>query len=331
MIRPLIIAFVVAALLRPLAGAEPAYHVVGRYDLGAGGESGGLRVDADARRIYVAHDNRLEVIDADSGKKVGAIPLSGQARGLALVAESKRGFCSDDTGALSTIDLEKLQLIKTVKLSGQPLGAVEYDPASKHVFVVGTGDGSLSAIDPATGEKLSAVTLGGKLTQIVANGYGWLFAAIQDQNLIRVVETASLKPLGDFPTGAGRNPLSLAIEPITKRLFVGCANGKFVIIDSDIGFPFITLSAGTGVSGIVCDRSEQTPPKGDPKWKGRVLFVSEDGALSVVRMISPVKWVLNGSTTVTPGAHAIAFDAKTNRAFIPAVEGGTLKLLVVGP
>jgi len=58
--------------------------------------------------------------------------------------------------------------------------------------------------------------------------------------------------------------------------------------------------------------------------------VTADGVLSVVRMVSPVKWAFNGKTPALPGAHSIVFDPKTNRAFIPAVNSGALELLVVG-
>jgi hypothetical protein len=49
-----------------------SYRIIAQYPIG-GNDTGYdyLRVDAAKRRVFVAHANRVEVLDADSGKKVG--------------------------------------------------------------------------------------------------------------------------------------------------------------------------------------------------------------------------------------------------------------------
>lgn len=326
-----IIAFVLLCLFAaagPARAADLAYRVVSRYSVGGSADFGGVRVDSEARRIYVAHGDGVEVLNADSGEKIGTIAVRG-ARDIALAPEFKRGFISGGD-SITSFDLESLKVVKTIKSTGQAPSAVAYDTSSKRIFAANSGSGDLTVIDPASGEVVSTVAVGGKLQGLASNGYGWLFASAEDRNVIHVVDTKSLKPLGDFKVAPGKGPTGLAIEPVTKRLFVGCDNGKLVVIDSDVGMVFTTLPFGPGPSGIICDRSEEPPPKGQAKWKGRVLAVASDGTLDIVKMASPVKWPLDGKTTTAPGAHSIAFDPKTNRAFVPAAPSGALELLVVG-
>jgi len=54
------------------APEEPAYHVAARYEVG-GSETGydHLRVDASNRRLFVAHGTRIDVLDADTGARMG--------------------------------------------------------------------------------------------------------------------------------------------------------------------------------------------------------------------------------------------------------------------
>ena len=57
------------------ACATPAdYQIVARFKIG--GDTSGydyLRVDPAARRLYVSHGKRFEVLDADTGNKIGEI------------------------------------------------------------------------------------------------------------------------------------------------------------------------------------------------------------------------------------------------------------------
>ena len=71
--------FVLAGSLGLLSGgalAAPAhadYRVLHRHVLGGDQGWDYLAVDAAARRLYVSHGDAVEVLDADSGKRVGRL------------------------------------------------------------------------------------------------------------------------------------------------------------------------------------------------------------------------------------------------------------------
>ena len=102
-------ALLIAAAPVFLSAASADYQVVAHFKIGGEGSYDYLRVDPDARRIYVAHEKRFEVIDADSGKKIGEIAPTTRAHGVALAPEAGHGFASsgiDDT--ITMFDLKTL-------------------------------------------------------------------------------------------------------------------------------------------------------------------------------------------------------------------------------
>src|SRR2546430_8383739 len=71
-----------------------------------------LAVDEEARRLYVSHGTRVEVLDVDSGKLVGKIENTPGVHGIAVAPELGRGFVSNGQAATVTIfDLKTLKKI----------------------------------------------------------------------------------------------------------------------------------------------------------------------------------------------------------------------------
>src|ERR1700687_5708185 len=75
--------------------AAPAadYHVNTRFTIG-GPQKGYdyLRLDAATRRLFVAHESRVDVLDADSGAVVGAIEGTQGVHGIEVIPALNRGF-----------------------------------------------------------------------------------------------------------------------------------------------------------------------------------------------------------------------------------------------
>src|SRR5882724_5686271 len=57
-----------------------------------------LKVDESARRLYVSHGTRVDVLDVDSGEILGNIPTLG-VHGIAVAPHLGRGFISDGKAA----------------------------------------------------------------------------------------------------------------------------------------------------------------------------------------------------------------------------------------
>src|SRR4051812_17690494 len=134
---------VALSLATAAVAAAPEYKILNRYKVD--GEAGGfdyLRVDATARRLYIAHEKRVDVLDADTGARIGQVGPTTRAHGVALVPELNHGFATSGVDDLITMfDLKTLATLKQVKSPGTNPDAIEYDPESKHIFVGAHGSG----------------------------------------------------------------------------------------------------------------------------------------------------------------------------------------------
>ena len=80
------------------AGADAAradLGVTAHYPIGGEVRFDYLRVEPDARRLYVSHGDRVEVLDADTGKSVGSITGFKGLHGIAFDTNGKFGYASD--------------------------------------------------------------------------------------------------------------------------------------------------------------------------------------------------------------------------------------------
>src|ERR1700687_191816 len=69
------------------------YHLANKYTIGGDAGWDYVAIDPEARRVYVTHYMRIEVLDADTGKVVGQITDTPGVHGIALVRG--RGFTSN--------------------------------------------------------------------------------------------------------------------------------------------------------------------------------------------------------------------------------------------
>jgi len=109
-----------------------------------------LRVDPVNRHLFVAHTKLFDVLDIDTGKKVGEIKPTLRAHGVALVPDLNRGFASDgNANAIIIVDLKTLKTIATIPSTGKNPDGIEYDPDTKRLYVCNGSSGNVTIIDPA--------------------------------------------------------------------------------------------------------------------------------------------------------------------------------------
>src|SRR5438046_6615436 len=89
------IVFALALGMPAGAAAAPSYHLLHTWKLGGEGGWDYLKIDADARRLYISRGTKVVVIDADSGKPVGQIADTLGVHGIALAPEFGKGFTSN--------------------------------------------------------------------------------------------------------------------------------------------------------------------------------------------------------------------------------------------
>ena len=77
------------------AGRAADYRVTDRFPVGGDASRWDyLTVDPATRYLYVAHYTRFEVLDADTGRRVGEIAPANRAHGVVIVPGLNRGFAT---------------------------------------------------------------------------------------------------------------------------------------------------------------------------------------------------------------------------------------------
>jgi DNA-binding beta-propeller fold protein YncE len=309
-----------AAIFSPMCLAdEPAppasYHVAATYAVG-GAEHGYdyLRVDNASRRVFIAHGNRVEVLDADSGARLGEVPYIAGVHGIEIVGPLHRAFATSGTDReLVMFDPVTLQVLKRIKYLGVKPDALQYDPSSRLLFVANGGPtGDISVIDPATGAILDTIDVaGGKLEEIAFDGRGRGYVNDEQKSVIHVFDSKTRKPIANWPLAPAEGPTGLAIDRKHHRLFSACGNGLLAILDADTGKLLDTVAIGPEPDGAAFD----------PK-SGRVFTSNRDGTMTVLGERAPGKFVAVQTVNTASGARTLALDEKTGRLFLPAGQFG---------
>ena len=282
------------------------FRVVAHYPIGGDVRYDYLRVDPDMRRLYVSHATRVEVLDVDTGAKVGEVgPMRG-IHGIAVVPDLGRGFItagSDRTVVM--FDLRTLKIVKVITGLGVKPDAIEYDPQTRRVYVANGASGGITVIDPAKGEIAATVPIEGKLEGLAFDGRGRLFVNTEDKSIIQVVDTRTLRPLAAWPIAPVEGGTGLAIDAVHHRLFSAGGNKMLAVVDSDTGVLVATPEIGEDPDGDAFDPAN-----------GLIFTSNMTGTVTVLHEDSPGAYSVVQTVPTAFGARTIAFDPKTGRIFL---------------
>ncbi len=288
------------------------FRVVAHYPIGGDVRYDYLRVDPDMRRLYVSHATRVEVLDVDTGAKVGEVgPMRG-IHGIAVVPDLGRGFItagSDRTVVM--FDLRTLKIVKVITGLGVKPDAIEYDPQTRRVYVANGASGGITVIDPAKGEIAATVPIEGKLEGLAFDGRGRLFVNTEDKSIIQVVDTRTLRPLAAWPIAPVEGGTGLAIDAVHHRLFSAGGNQMLAVVDSDTGVLVATPEIGEDPDGDAFDPAN-----------GLIFTSNMTGTVTVLHEDSPGAYSVVQTVPTAFGARTIAFDPKTGRIFLATGKFG---------
>ena len=299
----------------PRSGASPApsspsgYHVTNKYMIGGDAGWDYIVVDPDTRRLYVTHYQKIEVLDADTGKPVGQITDTPGVHGIALVPKIGKGFTSNGKAdTVSVIDLKTLKHVAEIKAGKKP-DAITYDPGTDRVFVSNGESDDVTVIDATAGKVAGTIPVGGAPEYSAADGKGTVWVNLEDKNAFVTVDVKALKVTKTTPIAGCEEPASMAFDPANRRLFIGCKNQVLAVVDPEAGKVVKTLPIGEHVDATVFDAANH------------LIFASTgDGVLTIVRQDSPDAYTIVDNVKTMRGAKTLAFDSKTSKLFSSTVE-----------
>jgi len=305
----LLFAVSIGAAIGAAAPPEGGYHLIKKVTLGGEGFWDYLKVDSDARRLYISRGTHVMVVDADNYSVVGDIPDTQGVHGIAIAPEFGRGFTSNGRTANVTIfDLKTLKVLGTAATDQGP-DAIIYDPASKRVFTFNGRGGSATAIDAATGNVVGTIKLDGRPEFAVPDGKGHIYNNLEDKSMIVEIDSQALKVTQRWPLAPGEEPSGIAMDTEHRRLFSGCHNKMMAVVDADSGKVVATPPIGEGVDA-----------NGFDSGTGLAFSSNGDGTLTVVHAESPDKYTVVENVKTQRGARTMALDEKTHNVFLVTAE-----------
>lgn len=304
---------VAAVAATPPAGT--AYRMIARYPIG-GNDTGYdyLRVDAPTRHVFIAHANRVEVLNADTGQKLGEIAGMHGAHGIEIVESLDKGYITAGLDrAVIVFDRKTLKTLQVIKGLGVKPDAIQYDAETRRVFVVNGGStGDVTLIDPSNDTIVGTVDLqGAKLEQIGFDGHGQAFVNDEKKNVIHVFDTHSLKPTATWTLGGCEEPTGMAVDREHHRVFAACGNEKLAVLDTNDGHVVAVPAIGSDPDGAIFNPRTQ-----------QIFTSNRVGTLSVLHEVSPDRYETLQTLTTEPGARTLALDEKTDRIFMPTARVG---------
>ncbi|HEY7899398.1 MAG TPA: hypothetical protein VIC03_13380 [Gemmatimonadaceae bacterium] len=311
---------IVALSMATAAVAQaPHYHVANRFTIGGDGSWDYLAIDTVGHRLFIAHENRVTVVDPSNGHVLGEIPGLNRAHGVAFAYSTGHGFVT--SGGDSTVVMFDL---KTLKVLGKTIAAVDcdailYDPASGHIFTFNGDAGSASVLDARTGKRIRNITLPGKPEFGVTNGKGGVYVNIEDKSLVAEIDSRTNRVTRQWSIAPCTSPSGLAIDVAHNRLFSGCHSKVMGISDAVAGKLVATAPIGTGVDADRFDASTQ------------YAFASTgDGKITIVHEDSPNKFTVVDNITTMPGARTMALDPQTHRLYTVSARFGPTPAAAAG-
>jgi DNA-binding beta-propeller fold protein YncE len=269
-------------------------------------------VDSVARRLYVTHGTHVAVIDVDSGKLVGKIDNTPGAHFTVIDPELDRGFISNGGAARLTIfNTKTLATIGEVKSTGENPGPTVFDPATKRIFTFNLNTHNATVVDSKDGKVVGAFDLGGRPELVGTDAKGNVFANLVQKNVVLQIDSRTMTAGQTWPVAPGESPRTMAVDQKNGRLFIGCANRRMVILDSNNGRVIGTVPIGPGPDDSAYD--PETRP---------VYTSNGDGTVSIIQQESPDRYSLIETVKTAPGARNMALDLKTKRIFLPLFDRG---------
>ena len=304
----LVAAMVIAAALPALA--QGSFTVQNKWKIGGEGGWDYLTADSAAKRLYITHGGRVEVIDSATGKSIGAITGLKGTHGVALDDAGKYGYISDGgANAVVVFDRTTLQTVTSIPAGTNPDG-IAFEPVTKTVWAFNGRSKDVTVIDTATQKVIATVPLPGKPEFPVADGKGMVFDNIEDKSEIVRLDAKNPKVTATWSVSPCESPSGLAIDREGRRLFAVCDEKKMAVVDADSGKVIATPAIGNGPDAAAYDP------------KNKLAFSSNgEGTVTIIDASNSSYKVLQNMAT-QQGARTMTLDPATGKIYVVTAQFG---------
>ena len=303
--------FTLATITTLQAQSPSSYRIAHTYILGGEGSWDYIVPDPPNHRLFIARQNRVMVVDEDSGTLLGEVTGIQGAHGTALAEATGHGFAtSGNDQSVVMFDLKTFKVLGRIP-AAEDADAIIYDSASNRVFTLNGDAHSSTVIDPRAGTLITNIPLGGKPEYGASAGDGKVYANLTDTSEVVEIDAKSATVGRRWSTAPCRQPVAMAIDTAHRRLFSGCRSGVMAVSDYQAGKVVATVPIGSGVDGAGFDAAS-----------GNAFASNVNGTLSVIHQDTPDQYRVSENVQTPQGARNMGLDPTNPRVFIVSAKFG---------
>lgn len=208
-----------------------------------------------------------------------------------------------------------------------------YDAALGRVLAVsGDGDALMTFkpdIDPKNGKVDPPIMLGGAPEFLASDGKGKIYINLEDKDVVAVVDLSSRRVVARWPVVPGGQPVGMALDAKSHRLFIGCRKPqKMIVMSAENGKVETSLPIGAGVDAT-------------KTMAGKAFASCRDGSL-IVAAENAGEFEVEQVVKTPDGARTMGVDETSQLIYLPTAElepattgrpkakPGTFMIVVVG-
>jgi len=292
----------------PSLAAAPA--LLRTFKVGGDGRWDYVNLDPEGGRLYVPRSTRVMVLDLDGNLK-GEIPGTAGVHGVTFCRDLDRGWTSNgQANTVTVFKLSTLEVVGTVKTTGENPDAILYEPATKRVFTFNGRSKNATVIDAATGLVVGTIPMGGKPEFAACDGKGRVYVNNEDTSEINAIDAKAMKVVATWSIKPVDGPSGLAMDVKNNVLFSVGGNKLAAVVDAGTGKVLTTVPIGSGTDGIDFDPGT-----------GCAYASNGEGTLTVIRRSATGTYSADAAPVPTKrGARTIVANPRTHRLYLPTAE-----------
>src|SRR5882757_283494 len=241
--RKLVLVLAVTTVM-PLFAQSSPYRITHTYTIGGDGAWDYIVPDPPNHRLFIGRQDRVMVVDEDQGTLLGEVTGIKGAHGTAVATATGHGFAtSGNDQSVLMFDLKTFKVLGRIP-AAEDADAIIYDAASNRVFTFNGDAHSSTVIDPRAGKLITNIPLGGKPEYGASAGDGKVYGNLTDTSEVVEIDAKTATVSRRWSTSPCRQPVSMALDTVHKRLFSGCRSGVMAVSDDQAGKMVATVPIG---------------------------------------------------------------------------------------
>jgi DNA-binding beta-propeller fold protein YncE len=303
---------ILAAATPVFAQTASSYRITHTYTLGGDGSWDYIVPDPPRHRLFIGRQNRVMVVDEDTGTLLGEVTGINGAHGTAIAPATGHGFATSGSDqSVVMFDLKSFEVLGRIH-AAEDADAIIYDSASNRIFTFNGDAHSSTVIDPRAGGKLITNIPARRQAEYgVSASNGKVYANLTDTSEVVEIDAKRASVTRRWSTAPCKQPVAMAIDTRHHRLFSGCRSAVMAVSDYQAGKVVATVPIGAGVDGSAFD-----PASGDA-------FASNaDGTLTVIHQDAPDRYRVAQTVQTALAARNMGLDPTNHRLFLVSAKFG---------